>query len=139
MGAMPVGPRRARGAAPPPTVRRPLSRPGAALAAMLRGETCVPGDPPRFVEACVADNLAGSALAAVAAGRLVLPPSGSRNLSDTQLRRVAATALLRRERGTIVRTELLRLRDARRGHGGALRRLEVIHHGLLVVAWIDRG
>lgn len=71
------------------------------LAAVIRGRQVAIHDPASFVEATLHHNVVGYALEAAHAGRLQLPEAAHRSLTNTHLRRVARTGLLRREAGLI--------------------------------------
>jgi hypothetical protein len=71
------------------------------LAALLRGGSSSAPGPERLLEAASAHNVVGFVLEAGRLGRLRLSAGQMRSLSDGHLRRVAATALLRRELATV--------------------------------------
>lgn len=86
--------------------RRPLEIPyeGAApeLGALVSGLRVVPTRTGAFVDAVHYHGLTGYAVEATERGRLTLPPDETRELADSQAKRLLHAALLRRELGAAV-------------------------------------
>lgn len=72
-----------------------------ALAAVIRGTEIPPGDAGRLAEAALHHNVVGYVLDAAHSGRLALGDAEHHLLTRRHLRRVARTALLRREAGLV--------------------------------------
>jgi hypothetical protein len=72
-----------------------------ALSTLVLGGALAGEPPERLAEAAAAHNVAGFVLEAAEHGRARLDPAHRRTLADAHLRRVAATALRRRELGPV--------------------------------------
>jgi len=72
------------------------------LERVILGRDCAPQEPERFLEAAVYHNVVGFVLASAQEGRVSLTAAQRRALADGHLRRVARTALLRREAAAVV-------------------------------------